>query len=202
MFGCFSVCSIPVPGLTHRGGGTEQLQWVLQLQVLSGKSVAVWAADATQGRVEGCSPYVGHVLQGCCLHGACWWLGLSQCINVPLLCFGSCRKLELHRSAFLVITEVGTLTREPKRCSVPFWFPRRKRKALLSSLFILFYFILFYFILFYFIWNLSPRLLSWCLFFFLFFLVFVCHNPVTLISGNRRWAMQLWFFFIYLKKFC
>lgn len=37
---------------------------------------------------------------------------------------------------------VGTLTREPKRCSAPFRFPRRKRKALLSSLF-LFYFILF-----------------------------------------------------------
>lgn len=119
--------------------------------------------------MEGCSPYVGHVLQGCCLHGACWWLGLSQCINVPLLCFGSCRKLELHRSAFLVITEVGTLTREPKRCSVPFWFPRRKRKALLSSLF-LFYFILF---------EISPHVSYPDAFSFFFF--FLCLYVIILL---------------------
>lgn len=55
MFGCFSVCSIPVPGLTHRGGGTEQPAMSTAITSTVGEvcgCVSCWCHAGQGGRLQ------------------------------------------------------------------------------------------------------------------------------------------------------
>lgn len=193
MFGCFSVCSIPVPGLTHRGGGTEQ----------PAMSTAI---TSTVGEVCGCVSCWCHAGQGGRLQPLCRSRSPRLLPPRGLLVAWA---VSVHQRASALLRFLSQTRASSFSLSGNHWggHPDQGAQALLSAFLVpqeekKSPLIITVFILFYFIWNLSPRLLSWCLFFFLVFLVFICHNPVTLISGNRRWTMQLWFFFIYLKKFC